>query len=126
LVRRLFDRFFDGESLSSEAEPERNIVQLLGFLAVPSAFFIILRQPIVLTRRQMDRSRDPRVGDCEQPVALLFPRLLVRGFGRTPAPGGRRSGFAPTRAFRGPGGARRECAKNARRELPQSVCVPLQ
>ncbi len=49
LVRHFFDRFFDTESLSPGAEPQTNVVQILGFLAVPSGFFTILCLPMVLT-----------------------------------------------------------------------------
>ena len=53
LARHFFDRFLDREALSPGGEPETNIVQLLGFLAVPSAFFIILCQPMVMVRWQL-------------------------------------------------------------------------
>ena len=53
LARHFFDRFFDREALSPGGEPETNVVQLMGFLAVPSAFFIILCQPMVMVRWQL-------------------------------------------------------------------------
>ena len=53
LVRHFFDRFFDTESLSPGADPETNVVQILGFLAVPSGFFILLCQPMLLVRWEL-------------------------------------------------------------------------
>jgi hypothetical protein len=50
LVRHFFGRFFDKESLSPQGEPEANVVQLLGLLAVPGAFFVLVCQPLLLIR----------------------------------------------------------------------------
>ncbi len=47
LIRHFFDRFLDKESLSPQGEPEANLTQALGFLAVPGAFLIILMQPLL-------------------------------------------------------------------------------
>ena len=46
LIRHFFERFFDKESLSPQGEPEANLTQTLGFLAVPGAFAVILLQPL--------------------------------------------------------------------------------
>ena len=46
LIRHFFERFLDKESLSPQGEPEANLTQTLGFLAVPGAFIIILFQPL--------------------------------------------------------------------------------
>lgn len=46
LVRHFFARFFDKESLSPQGEPEANLAQILGLLAVPSAFFVLLFRPL--------------------------------------------------------------------------------
>jgi hypothetical protein len=53
LVRHFFARFFDTESLSPGADPETNVVQILGFLAVPSGFFILLCQPMLMVRWEL-------------------------------------------------------------------------
>ncbi|RPI08739.1 MAG: hypothetical protein EHM65_09970, partial [Acidobacteriales bacterium] len=53
LARHYFDRFFDREGLSPGGEPETNVVQLLGILAVPSGFFSILCMPMVLARWEL-------------------------------------------------------------------------
>jgi hypothetical protein len=58
LACHFFDRFFDTEALSPGGEPETNVVQLLGFLAVPSAFFIILCQPMVMVRWDLVAGRN--------------------------------------------------------------------
>jgi hypothetical protein len=52
LIRHFFERFFEKEALSPEGDPSANIVQTLGFLAVPGAFVAILLQP--LSFRQWD------------------------------------------------------------------------
>jgi hypothetical protein len=49
LVRHFFGRFFDAESLSPQGDPEINVTQTLGILAVPSAFFVLLFRPLTLT-----------------------------------------------------------------------------
>jgi hypothetical protein len=49
LVRHFFGRFFDTESLSPQGEPSASITQTLGILAVPSAFFVLLFRPLLLT-----------------------------------------------------------------------------
>lgn len=49
LVRHFFDRFFDTESLSPQGEPEAGVIQTLGILAVPGAFFVLLFRPLTLT-----------------------------------------------------------------------------
>ena len=49
LIRHFFRRFFDTESLSPQAEPEANVVQALGILAVPSAFCVLVIRPLTLT-----------------------------------------------------------------------------
>ncbi len=46
LIRHFFDRFLDKESLSPQGEPQANLTQILGFLAVPGAFAVILMQPL--------------------------------------------------------------------------------
>jgi hypothetical protein len=48
LVRHFFGRFFDTESLSPQSEPTAGVVQTLGILAVPSAFFVLLFRPVLL------------------------------------------------------------------------------
>lgn len=48
LVRHFFGRFFDKESLSPQGEPEAGVIQTLGILAVPSAFFVLLFRPLTL------------------------------------------------------------------------------
>lgn len=58
LACHFFDRFFDREALSPGGEPETNVIQLMGFLAVPSAFFIILCQPMVLVRWELVAARN--------------------------------------------------------------------
>jgi hypothetical protein len=49
LVLHFFDRFFDKESLSPQGEPEANVVQMLGILAVPEAFFVLVFRPLTFT-----------------------------------------------------------------------------
>jgi hypothetical protein len=46
LVRHFFGGFFEKESLSPHSEPAANIAQLLGILAAPGAFFVILLLPL--------------------------------------------------------------------------------
>jgi hypothetical protein len=46
LVRHFFGRFFDKESLSPQGEAEAGVIQTLGILAVPSAFFVLLFRPL--------------------------------------------------------------------------------
>ena len=48
LVRHFFGRFFDKESLSPQGEPEAGVIQTLGILAAPSAFFVLLFRPLTL------------------------------------------------------------------------------
>jgi hypothetical protein len=48
LVRHFFGRFFDTESLSPQGDPQADIVQTLGILAVPGAFFVLLFRPLTL------------------------------------------------------------------------------
>ncbi|HWR53664.1 MAG TPA: hypothetical protein VN428_21320 [Bryobacteraceae bacterium] len=48
LVRHFFGRFFDKEALSPQGEPEANIVQTLGILMVPGAFFVLVLRPLTL------------------------------------------------------------------------------
>jgi len=48
LIRHFFDRFFDTESLSPQGDPQVNVTQTLGILAVPSAFFILVCRPLGL------------------------------------------------------------------------------
>ena len=48
LIRHFFGRFFDREALSPQGEPEAGIVQTLGVLAVPGAFFVLLFRPLTL------------------------------------------------------------------------------
>src|ERR1039458_2630964 len=50
IVRHFFGRFFDTESLSPQGDPQANVVQTLGILAVPSAFFVIIFRPLTLMR----------------------------------------------------------------------------
>ena len=45
LVRHFFERFFDRESLSPQGDPHANLTQVLGFLATPGAFIVLLFQP---------------------------------------------------------------------------------
>ncbi|MBS1872306.1 MAG: hypothetical protein JSU00_03770 [Acidobacteria bacterium] len=49
LVRHFFGRFFDKESLSPQGEPEANLAQILGLVAVPGAFFVLLFRPFGMT-----------------------------------------------------------------------------
>jgi hypothetical protein len=49
LVRHFFGRFFDAESLSPQGDPQVNVVQALGLLAAPSAFFVLVFRPVTLT-----------------------------------------------------------------------------
>ena len=49
LVRHFFGRFFDTESISPQGDPQANVVQTLGLLAAPSAFFVLLFRPLTLT-----------------------------------------------------------------------------
>ena len=44
LIRHFFAGFFDREALSPQGEPEANVTQLLGFLAAPGAFIVLLLQ----------------------------------------------------------------------------------
>jgi hypothetical protein len=48
LVRHFFGRFFDKESLSPQGEPEAGVIQTLGILAAPGAFFVLLFRPLSL------------------------------------------------------------------------------
>ncbi|HTP87316.1 MAG TPA: hypothetical protein VMJ34_10210 [Bryobacteraceae bacterium] len=48
LVRHFFRRFFDTESLSPQAEPEASVVQALGLLAAPGAFFVLVIRPLTI------------------------------------------------------------------------------
>ncbi|HET8668743.1 MAG TPA: hypothetical protein VFM10_12240, partial [Terriglobales bacterium] len=48
LVGHFWGRFFDAESLSPQSEPSASVVQALGLLAVPGAFFVIICQPLSL------------------------------------------------------------------------------
>lgn len=48
LVRHFFGRFFDAESLSPQGDPQINVVQALGLLAVPGAFFVLVFRPVML------------------------------------------------------------------------------
>jgi hypothetical protein len=48
LTRHFFDRFFDKESISPQGEPEAGVIQTLGILAVPGAFFVLLFRPLTL------------------------------------------------------------------------------
>jgi hypothetical protein len=48
LVRHFFGRFFDTESLSPQGEPTAGVIQTLGILAVPGAFFVLLFRPLTL------------------------------------------------------------------------------
>jgi len=48
LVWHFFGRFFDKESLSPQGEPEAGVIQTLGILAAPSAFFVLLFRPLTL------------------------------------------------------------------------------
>src|ERR1039458_9389710 len=61
LVRHFFSRFFDTESLSPQGDPDAGVIQTLGILAVPGAFFVLVFRPLTLTGwslvavRYMDR-----------------------------------------------------------------------
>ncbi len=48
LVRHFFGRFFDSESLSPQGEPAAGVIQTLGILAAPSAFFVMIFRPLDL------------------------------------------------------------------------------
>lgn len=48
LVCHFFGRFFDKEALSPQGEAEAGVIQTLGILAVPSAFFVLLFRPLSL------------------------------------------------------------------------------
>ena len=50
LVRHFWLHFFDGESIALHGDPSANVVQALGMLAVPGAFFVIICQPLSMTR----------------------------------------------------------------------------
>jgi hypothetical protein len=49
LVRHFFSRFFDKESLSPQGEPQAGVIQTLGILAAPGAFFVLLFRPLTFT-----------------------------------------------------------------------------
>src|SRR4051795_8454544 len=49
LVRHFFGRFFDTESLSPQGEAEAGVIQTLGILAAPGAFFVLVFRPLTLT-----------------------------------------------------------------------------
>ena len=49
LVRHFFSRFFDTESLSPQGDPDAGVIQTLGILAVPGAFFVLVFRPLTLT-----------------------------------------------------------------------------
>ncbi len=49
LARHFFSRFFDTESLSPQGEPTAGVIQTLGILAVPGAFFVLVFRPLTLT-----------------------------------------------------------------------------
>jgi hypothetical protein len=49
LVRHFFERFFDKESLSPQGDPEAGVIQTLGILAVPEAFFVLVFRPLTFT-----------------------------------------------------------------------------
>src|SRR5215472_15002662 len=49
LVRHFFSRFFDKESHSPQGDPEAGVVQTLGILAAPGAFFVLLFRPLSFT-----------------------------------------------------------------------------
>src|SRR5436190_1498629 len=49
LVRHFLGRFFDKESLSPQGDPEAGVIQTLGILAVPGAFFVLLFRPLTFT-----------------------------------------------------------------------------
>ncbi len=53
LLKHCFDRFFDRESLSPQGEPEASLAQILGFLAVPGAFFVLLFRPLLIMRWEL-------------------------------------------------------------------------
>ena len=48
LVRHFFGRFFDTETLSPHGDAEAGVIQTLGILAVPGAFFVLLFRPLTL------------------------------------------------------------------------------
>ena len=48
LIRHFFGRFFDTEALSPQGDPQANVTQTLGILAVPSAFFVLVFRPLGL------------------------------------------------------------------------------
>jgi hypothetical protein len=48
LVRHFWGRFFDAESLAPESEASANVVQALGVLAAPGAFFVLICCPLSL------------------------------------------------------------------------------
>jgi len=48
LVRHFFSRFFDTEALSPNSEAEAGVIQTLGILAVPGAFFVLLFRTLTL------------------------------------------------------------------------------
>ncbi|MGJ5815339.1 hypothetical protein [Paludibaculum fermentans] len=49
LVAHFFGRFFDKEALSPQGDPGASMAQLLGILAAPSAFFVLLFRPFGMT-----------------------------------------------------------------------------
>jgi hypothetical protein len=48
LIRHSFGRFFDRESLAPQGDPQASLAQLLGILAVPGSFFVLLFRPLTL------------------------------------------------------------------------------
>jgi hypothetical protein len=48
LAHHFFGRYFDKEALSPQGEPEAGVIQTLGILAAPSAFFVFLFRPLTL------------------------------------------------------------------------------
>jgi hypothetical protein len=50
LVRHFFGRFFDTESLSPQSDPVASLSHVLGLLAVPGVFFVLLFRPLGVRR----------------------------------------------------------------------------
>lgn len=49
LVAHCFGRFFDREALSPQGDPAASLAQVLGLLAAPSAFFVLVFRPFGMT-----------------------------------------------------------------------------
>lgn len=48
LTRHFFGRFFDREALAPQGDTQASIAQLMGLLAVPGAFFVLVFRPLAM------------------------------------------------------------------------------